>query len=154
MRALGPLLLASVLTGGVPARAAEKEPAMPALSARRQQEYDALGYDPKKVFAAFTRLKRAYARKDFEAFARLVTYPVTIERKAGPVTIKDAAELTQHREALFSPRMAAAIKVQSFQSLTLKDEGAMVGRQFLISGACTDGGDRPCEYGITSISLP
>jgi hypothetical protein len=132
----------------------EKDGGMPPLPARRKQEYEALGYDPKKVFAALNRLKRAFARKDFEAFAKLVTYPVPVERKSGSLTVQDAAELASHKELVFSAHNAAVVKAQTFQALTLKDEGAAVGKgEFLISGACTDGGDKPCEYGVTAIDL-
>jgi hypothetical protein len=142
-------LLASV----VPAQA-DKTPRMPAISSRRQQEYEALGYDPKKVFVAFDRCKRAFARKDFDAFARLVTYPLTINRKGGPITIPDGAALASYKDQIFAPRHVALVKAQSFQSLSLKDEGAMVGTLMMISGTCTDGGDKPCEYGVTVVNLP
>jgi hypothetical protein len=66
-------------------------PGMPPLPARRKQEYEALGYDPKKVFAALTRLKAAFAHKDFEAFAKLVTYPLPINRKSGGVVTVEKA---------------------------------------------------------------
>jgi hypothetical protein len=46
------------------------------------------------------------------------------------------------------------VKAQTFQALLLKDEGAAVGKgEFLISGTCTDGGDKPCEYGVTAVDL-
>jgi hypothetical protein len=142
---------------GVPGqrRRVEKDSPMPALSARRQQEYDALGYDPKKVFVALTRLKHAFARKDFEAFAALVTYPLPIQRKSGtPLTARNADELRPHRALIFSAHNAAVVKAQAFQGLGLRDEGAVVGKgEFLISGACTDGADGPCAYGITAVDL-
>jgi len=133
----------------------EKEPRMPPLSARRQQEYEALGYDPKKVFAALGKLKQAFARKDFEAFARLCTYPLTVQRKSGAaLTVEDADQLRPHKDLVFSAHNAAVVKGQAFQTLTLKDEGAAVGKgEFLISGNCTDGGDKPCAYGITAVDL-
>jgi len=128
---------------------------MPPLSPRRQQEYEALGYDPKKVFAALGKLKQAFARKDFEAFARLVTYPVPINRKSGgALTVDSADQLRPHKDLIFSAHNATVVKTQAFQTLTLKDEGAAVGKgEFLISGNCTDGGDKPCAYGITAIDL-
>ncbi|HXU82309.1 MAG TPA: hypothetical protein VN914_12995 [Polyangia bacterium] len=130
-------------------------PGMPPLPARRKQEYEALGYDPKKVFAALTRLKAAFAHKDFEAFAKLVTYPLPINRKSGGVvTVEKAADLRPHKELIFSAHNAAVVKAQTFQALLLKDEGAAVGKgEFLISGTCTDGGDKPCEYGVTAVDL-
>jgi hypothetical protein len=131
-----------------------KDGAMPPLPPRRKQEYEALGYDPKKVYAALERLKQAFARKDFDAFAKLVTYPVPIDRKSGAVTIQNAAELAPQKELIFSAHNAAVVKAQTFQALTLKDEGAAVGKgEFLISGTCTDGGDKPCAYGVTAIDL-
>lgn len=148
------MAMVSVLAAGVPAAAAEKEPRMPRIASRRQQEYDALGYDARKVFVALTRLKRAFARKDFDAFARLATYPLTINRRSGPVTVENAAQLAQHRALVFTTRHADLVKAQTFENLALKDEGAMVGDLFMISGTCTDGGDKPCEYGITTINVP
>jgi hypothetical protein len=133
----------------------EKEARMPPLSPRRQQEYEALGYDPKKVFAALNRLKEAFARKDFDAFARLVTYPVPIQRKSGaPLMAENAGQLQPQKDLIFTARNAAVVKGQAFQTLTLKDEGAVVGKgEFLIAGNCTDGGDKPCSYGVTAIDL-
>ena len=128
---------------------------MPALSARRKQEYDALGYDPRKVFVALTRLKQAFARKDFEAFAKLVTYPLPINRKSGAaLTVQNAEELRPHRELIFSAHNAAVVKGQAFQTLSLRDEGAAVGKgEFLIGGNCTDEPGKPCAYGVTAIDL-
>jgi hypothetical protein len=133
----------------------DKDAGMPPLSARRKQEYEALGYDPKKVYAALTRLKAAFAHKDFEAFARLATYPLPINRKSGAaLTAQNAAELRPHRDLIFTAHNAAVVKAQAFQTLILKDEGAAVGKgEFLISGTCTDGGDKPCEYGVTAVDL-
>jgi hypothetical protein len=146
------VLLLSVLLAG-PVAAAEKSPRLPALSARQKQEYDALGYDPRKVHAVFTQLKAAFARKDFDAFARLVTFPLTINRpNAAAITVKDGQELKQQRALVFSPAIAAAVKRQAFQQLALRDEGALVGGVLLISGACTDGGDAPCAYGIVAVT--
>ena len=128
---------------------------MPPLSARRKQEFEALGYDPKKVFIALGKLKQAFAHKDFEAFARLVTYPVPLQRKSGAaLTVERAEQLRPHKDLILSAHNAAVVKAQAFQTLTLKDEGAAVGKgEFLISGTCTDGGDKPCNYGITAIDL-
>jgi hypothetical protein len=138
-----------------PAAAADKGPRLPALTARQRQEYDALGYDPKKVYAVFTKLKQAFARKDFDAFSRLVTFPLAINRKnAAPVSARDAQELRQHRELVFGPEIAAIVKAQAFQTLSLRDEGAMVGDVLMISGACSDGGDKPCNYGVVSVNAP
>jgi hypothetical protein len=133
----------------------EKNGGMPPLTSRRKQEYDALGYDPKKVHAALTRLKQAFAHKDFEAFARLVTYPLPINRKSGAaLTVQNAEELRPHKELIFSAHNAAVVKAQAFQTLTLKDEGAAVGNgEFLISGNCTDTPDKPCQYGVTAVDL-
>src|SRR5687768_15018371 len=133
----------------------EKEGRMPPLSPRRQQEYEALGYDPKKVFTALGKLKQAFARKDFDAFARLVTYPVPINRKSGGTqTVDSADQLRAHKDLIFSAHSAAVVKAQAFQTLTLKDDGAAVGKgEFLISGSCTDGGDKPCAYGVIAIDL-
>lgn len=155
MKLLLLFVMAITLTGPAVALA-EKPPRMPAISARRQQEFEALGYEPKKVFAAFDRLKRAFARKDFEAFSRLVTYPLTVNfrSKAGAATVADAAALAPYRDQIFAPRNLALVKAQSFQGLALEDEGAMVGNVFRISGTCTDGGEKPCEYGITVVNLP
>jgi hypothetical protein len=146
------------LTGAPPrdsVAAMEKAGGMPPLSPRRQQEYEALGYDPKKVYVALQRLKRAFARKDFEAFAKLATYPLPINRKSGAaLTAQSAAELRPHKDLIFSAHNAAVVKAQAFQTLTLKDEGAAVGQgEFLLSGNCTDGGDKPCEYGVTAVDL-
>lgn len=128
---------------------------MPPLPPRRQQEYEALGYDPKKVFAALNRLKQAFAHKDFEALAKLVTYPLPIQRKSGgALSVENAEQLRPHKDLIFSPHNAAVVKTQAFQTLTLKDEGAAVGKgEFLISGSCTDGADKPCHYGVTAIDL-
>ena len=133
----------------------EKDGGMPPLSARRKQEFDALGYDPKKVFIALGKLKQAFAHKDFEAFARLVTYPLPLQRKSGAaLTVQNAGELQAHKDLIFSAHNAAVVKGQAFATLTLKDEGAVVGKgEFLISGSCTDGGDKPCNYGVTAIDL-
>jgi hypothetical protein len=133
----------------------DKEAGMPPLSPRRKQEFEALGYDPKKVFAALAKLKQAFARKDFEAFARLVTYPLPINRKSGvPLTVENAEQLKAQKDLIFSAHNATVVKGQAFQTLTLKDEGAAVGKgEFLISGNCTDGGDKPCAYGITAVDL-
>src|SRR4051812_45508001 len=128
------------------------ETQMPALSERRKQEYEALGYDPKKVFQALGRLKQAFAHRDFEAFAKLVIYPVPINRKSGTqVVAQNAEELRAQKDLLFPPHTAAVVKSQSFQPLLLKDEGAAVGKgEFLLSGTCTA---EPCAYGVTSIDL-
>jgi len=128
---------------------------MPPLSPRRKQEYEALGYDPRKVFVALQRLKQAFARKDFDAFAQLATYPLPIARKSGaPLTVQNAAELRPHKDLIFSAHNTALVKAQSFQNLLLKDEGAALGKgEFLLSGTCTDGGDKPCVYGVTAIDL-
>jgi len=128
---------------------------MPPLPPRRRQEYEALGYDPKKVYGALTKLKAAFAHKDFEAFAKLVTYPLPVQRRSGgTLTVQNAAELRAHKDLIFSAHNAAVVKAQAFQSLLLKDEGAAVGKgEFLISGSCTDGGDKPCEYGVTAVDL-
>jgi hypothetical protein len=133
----------------------EKDGGMPPLTPRRKQEYDALGYDPRKVYLALSRLKQAFAHQDFQAFARLVTYPLPISRKSGAaLTVQNAAELRPHEGLIFSAHNAAVVKAQAFQTLTLKDEGAAVGKgEFLISGACTDGGDKPCAYGVTAVDL-
>jgi hypothetical protein len=135
--------------------AMEKAGGMPALPPRRKQEYEALGYDPSKVYLALVRLKQAFAHQDFQAFAALVTYPLPINRKSGAaLTVQNAGELRRQKELIFSPHNAAVVKEQAFQTLTLKDEGAAVGKgEFLISGACTDGGDKPCQYGVTAIDL-
>jgi hypothetical protein len=134
---------------------AEPTPRLPALSPRKKQEYDALGYDPGKVFVAFTQLKRAFARNDLEAFAKLCTFPLTITRKNGPaLTLQDPRELRAHKELIFSPRNARSVKAQSFATLSLRDEGAMVSDVFLISGACTDGDGKPCAYGVVSVNVP
>jgi hypothetical protein len=134
---------------------AEPTPRLPALSPRKKQEYDALGYDPGKVFVAFTQLKRAFARHDLDAFAKLCTFPLTISRKNGPsLTLEDARGLRGHKDLIFSPHNAQVVKAQSFATLSLRDEGAMVGDLFLISGACTDGDGKPCAYGILSVNVP
>jgi hypothetical protein len=149
------MLAVALVLFATAAVAAEKEPRLPALTARQRQEYDALGYDPKKVYEAFSKLKQAFARKDFEAFARLVTYPLTINRKGAPaLAAKDAQELRQQKDLLFSPALAALVRAQSFQKLALRDEGAMVGEAILISGACSDGGDVPCHYGVVAVTVP
>jgi hypothetical protein len=133
----------------------EKDAVMPPLGARRKQEYEALGYDPKKVFIALGKLKQAFARKDFDAFARLCTYPLPVQRKSGAaLTAENAEQLRPHKDLIFSAHNAAVVKTQAFATLTLKDEGAAVGKgEFLISGNCTDGGDKPCAYGITAVDL-
>jgi hypothetical protein len=133
----------------------EKDSGMPPLSARRKQEYEALGYDPKKVFIALGKLKQAFARKDFDAFTRLCTYPLPILRKSGAsLTAENAEQMRPHKDLIFSPHNAAVVKAQSFQTLSLRDEGAAVGKgEFLISGNCTDGADKPCVYGVTAIDL-
>jgi hypothetical protein len=132
-----------------------KDGAMPPLTPRRKQEYDALGYDPRKVFTALGKLKQAFARRDFDAFASLVTYPLPLNRKSGAVvTVQNAEELRPHKDLIFTPQNIALVKTQAFQTLTLKDEGAAVGKgEFLISGSCTDGGDKPCNYGVTAVDL-
>jgi hypothetical protein len=132
-----------------------KDGAMPPLTPRRKQEYDALGYDPKKVFIALGKLKQAFARRDIEAFAKLVTYPLPITRKSGgALTVQNTEELRPHKDLIFTPQNIALVKSQAFGTLTLKDEGAVVGKgEFLISGSCTDGGDTPCNYGVTAIDL-
>jgi hypothetical protein len=133
----------------------EKDGGMPPLGPRRKQEYDALGYDPKKVFVALQRLKQAFAKKDFEAFAKLVTFPLPVQRKSGsPITVHNAEELRAQRELIFTAHNAAVVKAQSFTTLTLKDEGAAVGKgEFLLAGNCTDGPAQPCQYGVVQIDL-
>jgi len=142
------LLLAST------AVAADKDSRL-GLTARQRQEYDALGYDPKKVHEAFIKLKQAFAKRDFEAFARLVTFPLTINRKgAAPLSVKDPQELRHERALVFSPALAALVRAQSFPTLSLRDEGAMIGDAILISGTCADGGGVPCHYGVVAVTVP
>ena len=149
MRSVAGLLLAVWLLPASPAAAA------PALSARQKQEYDALGYDPRKVKAVFDQLKRVFARQDLDGFARLAAFPLTIHRKADDaVVVKDAPELKKYRALVFSPHNRAVVKAQSFTTLSLRDEGAMVGEEILISGACSDGGDKPCAYAVTALYAP
>jgi hypothetical protein len=127
---------------------------MPPLSPEVQQTYDALGYDPKKVFEALVELQRAFARNDFDAFVKLASLPLRINHGAERMVVKTRAELRRHRELVFSAHNADVVKKQKFESLLLRDEGAVVGEgELWISGTCTDTEKKPCHYGITLINV-
>ena len=152
-RALAVFVAAGCLTAATPTSAVER---MPSLRPRQQQEYEALGYDPKKVFDAFTRLQRAFARKDFESFVKLVAFPLRIDSSdGGPAAVVNSAQdLRPYRERIFSSHNATVVKTQKFEALSLKDEGAVVGKgEFWISGTCTDGEGKPCAYNVTLVTL-
>jgi hypothetical protein len=126
---------------------------MPPLPSEVQQTYDALGYDAKKVFEAFVELQRAFDKNDFDAFVRLASLPLRINRPGERLVIKNRAEIRRHRALIFSPHNAQVVKEQKFEALSLRDEGAMVGDgELWISGACTDTEKKPCHYGVTAVN--
>ena len=153
-RLLTVLLLLGPLAHAAPSEEAGT-PRMPALSSRRQQEYDALGYDPKKVFAAFIKLQRAFGKKDFDAFVKVVTFPLRITLPDGTAkSIERQDDLRVYRPLIFSAHNATVVRSQRFQSLSLRDEGVALGNgELWISGTCTDGEAQPCSYGVTLVTL-
>ena len=128
---------------------------MPALEPDVKQTYDALGYDPKKVYEALVEVQRAFARNDFESFLKLASLPFRINRKpAPPIIVKSRQDLRRHRDLIFSAHNATVVKAQKFEDLVLRDEGAVVGNgELWISGTCTDGGKAPCRYGVIMLNV-
>lgn len=83
---------------------------------------------PKDAQNFLDRLKAAAKNKDHEALAALVRYPLAMHDKGKVIrTYRNRDALLQNFDAVFTPSVLKAIEAAKFETLFVRDQGAMIG---------------------------
>ena len=84
-------------------------------------------------------LQKAVADADKPAIAEMVSYPLKTEVSGKMMTLKHKKDFIAHYDAIVTAKIAAAIRAQTYPTLFVNSEGAMIGSgEVWFSGICSD----------------
>lgn len=84
-------------------------------------------------------LQKAVAATDKPAVAGMVSYPLKTKVSGKMMTLKHPKDFIAHYNAIVTPKIAAAVKAQTYATLFANSEGLMIGSgEVWFSGICSD----------------
>lgn len=98
-------------------------------------------------------LQKAVAAADKAAVAGMISYPLKTKVAGKATTLHNAKEFTAHYDALVTPKVAAAVKGQTYAKLFANAEGVMIGDgEVWFSGVCSDNACTKQTVQVTAIN--
>jgi hypothetical protein len=92
-----------------------------------EDQLKALGYDPAKVRAFVTDLKRAVATDNRERLSSMIDYPLTVRVENHPYRIATKSLLLKKYAQIFTPRVKAVLAAQEPGTVCISSNSFMIG---------------------------
>lgn len=115
-------------------------PALAQTAADTDKTIDDVLGGPHAVYAtAIKTIEQALANHDVQSVAGYVSFGDPIKVDGADVTINDLDDFTAKFDALFTPKVVAAVTGQKYETLMVNANGIMFGDgELWISGVCDD----------------
>ena len=100
-----------------------------------------------------TNLKKEVAAGNRTALAKMMDYPLSVS--GGAIKVFSEKDFLTHYDSIFTPSVVAAVKKQTYETLFVRDMGAMVGHgQVWFTGVCTNSSCKKRVPKVITVNAP